>query len=549
MILSGIAGRRAPRATRADYVRDWLAGLDDGVLLSDSGEPLIPESALRVAVIYRSINVIAHAVAGVPLITYERLSGDARRAAVETPTYRLLHDTPNAWMTSFRWRHHMVTRALLSGDAYYQLMPGPGGISQIVPLEPSTTKPVDQLASGKLLYVTRDLTKAGYGPERRLVQDEVLHVSGLSVDGKRGVPLMDVARNAIGLALSAEKHGSMFLRNGQRFAGILTMPGSLEDDARKENEEAWQRAYGGAGNSGGTPLLEGGMEYKPISANNVDSQWIEARTFQVEELLRFLGVPGVLVGYSDKTSTYASAEQFFLSFVKFTVSHWTDNIKAELNKSVVIQPRDAEPGEERYFAEFDLDGLQKGDIKTRYDAHHKAILSGWKSRNEVRREENYDPGPEELDEFLEPTNMAPAGSQGVDASEEQPRRRTEERALRSLPVAAAPQERPIGHVQFVVDAAARVVRREIAAIRGGGGGKMGLAVRYARDKAAFEREARKYYASHVTYVAATMHIEPSQAEAYVEEQLATVLAEGVAAMSEEWERDRTAALAFTALGE
>src|SRR5690606_33118559 len=112
--------------------------------------------------------------------------------------------------------------------------------------------------------------------------------------------------------------------------------GHMPTEKRKENEEAWRRNWGGPEGSGGTPLLTGGMKYHPIVANNKDSQWIEARSFQVEEILRFLGVPGVLVGYADKTATYASAEQFFLSFVTHSVRPWTENIAQELNASVIV---------------------------------------------------------------------------------------------------------------------------------------------------------------------------------------------------------------------
>ncbi len=535
MILSSIAGRPTPRASRADYVRDWLAGLDEVAVASDSGEAVVPETALRVAVIYRAINVLAHAIASVPLVTYERFTDGGKRAATKTSTYKLLHDKPNAWMTSFRYRHLLMVRAVVYGDSYTQLLPGPGGISQMIPLEPATTRVVDQLSNGKLLYVTRDLTKTGYGPERRLIQDEVTHVRGFSMDGKRGVPLLDVARNAIGLALSAEKHGSMFLRNGARFAGILTTPGDMDDEVRSENEESWRRANGGALASGTVPMLTNGLRFESISPNNRDSQWLEARTFQVEELLRFLGVPGVLCGYADKTSTYASAEQFFLSFVKDTVRPWTENIAAELNFSVVLDPA-------RYFAEFDLDGLLKGDITTRYTAHQKAILTGWKSRNEVRREENYDPGPPELDTFLEPVNMTDAGMQDGQAGQQPGSRPAAHRALPR----PSPEPPEPSHVQFVVDAAASVVRREVAAISGGSG-RLGLAVRFAKDPLAWEREVQRFYEGHAKHVAAKMHISESAALLYSNEQAQTITAGGMAIMTKDWEQERVSALAFLAL--
>ena len=361
-----------------------------GGMRSDAGPVVVPEAALGVAVIFRAVNVLAHAVASVPLVVYQRTSDDGKEKARSHPAYDLLHDQPNPWSTSFRWRHLLMCQSILWGNHYSEIIPGPGGIGGLVPLNPDTTRNVDQLSDGRLVYVTREASSNGYGPERRLLQDSVFHVRGYSLDGKSGIPLTKLARNAIGLALSAERHGSMFMRNGARLSGFLSTDSPMKKDVREENEAAWNRRYGGSGSTGQIALLTGGLKYSQLSSNNRDSQWLEARQFQVEELLRFIGVPGVLVGHPDKTATYASAEQFFLSFVTHSVRPWTENIAQELTSGVVV-------GAPKFFSDFVLEGLLRGDIKTRYAAHQLAIMSGWKTRNEVRVEENYNRGPDELD--------------------------------------------------------------------------------------------------------------------------------------------------------
>jgi HK97 family phage portal protein len=402
-MLSMLAGT-APRASVSWGPLDPRWYQEVGGTQSDAGITIAPDAALSIPVVYRAVNVLANSVASIPLVVYRRLDGNGKERATEHPSYGLLHDKPNNWMTSFQWRHLMVCQVVLSGNHYSQILTGPGAIGQLVPLRPEATRIVDQLGDGRLVYVTRDQNERGWGEERRLIQDDVLHVRAFSMDGKRGIPLTRLARNAMGLALAAERHGSNYMRKGARFSGILTTEGELDEDTRKANEAAWQRSYGGPEGSGMTPVLSGGLKFESVSANNRDSQWIESRTFQVEELLRFLGVPGVLCGYADKTATYASAEQFFLSFVKHTVMPWTENIAQELNASVITESP-------RYFSEFVLEGLLRGDVKTRYEAHRNAIVTGWKNRNEVRVEESMNRGPETLDEFLEPLNMVQAGEE------------------------------------------------------------------------------------------------------------------------------------------
>jgi HK97 family phage portal protein len=493
---------------------------DIGGTYSDSGTVVVPESALSIAAVYRAVNVLAHSVASIPLVVYRR-TDDGKERDREHPAYDLLHDKPNAFQTSFRWRHLLMTQAVLWGDHYSEVMPGVGGIGGLVPLNPDTTRVVDQMRDGRLVYVTRDKGVNGYGEERRLLQDEVFHIRGFSIDGKSGIPLTKLARNAMGLALSAERHGALFLKKGARFSGFLTTAASMTEPVRKANEDAWQRQYG-ANATGATPILTGGLEFKPVSANNRDSQWLEARTFQVEEILRFLGVPGVLCGYADKTATYASAEQFFLSFVTHSVRPWTENIAAELNGSVIV-------GSPDYFAEFVLEGLLKGDIKTRYDAYRIGIASGFLNRNEARATENMNPGPEELDTFLEPLNMVEAGAE------------REEAAAPARPAPApAPREddnEAAARSQFTAiteRTAQRLARKELAAIVGTKG-KLGAAAKYADKPDGWRAWLETFYADHAVHVSEDLGVPLAIAERYCagqRERFAVLPAETESAESE-----------------
>lgn len=520
-MLALLSRRQSVRADVSWHPLDsrWYGAIG-GSARSDAGIVVVPEKALTIAVIYRAVCVRAHSIASIPLVIYRTLSDEGKEKAKDHPQYGLLHDRPNAWQTSFRWRMLMMVQRILHGNHYSQLMPGPGGVGQLVPLSPVTTRVVDQLADGRLKYITRDVTRSGYGPERFLLQDELLHIRGFSLDGKTGLPLPELARNAMGLALMAEKHGSMFLRKGARFNGVLSTEGKLDPDTRKANEAAWQRAWNGAEGTGGTPIVDGGLKWTGVTANNKDSQWTELRAFQVEEHLRFLGVPGVLCGYADKTATFASAEAFFQSFVNHTVRPEAVDIAEEITQSVVVDP-------DEYFASFILEGLLKGDIKTRYDAYRIGIAAGFLNRNEVRVKDDMNKGPDALNEYLEPENMRIAGE---DEEETDPPPQRGRPAVDEEEEDDDAEDQARRRALIVRRAVRRLVRREIAAIVGTTG-KLGAAKRFAGNADGWTAWLQEFYGAHADLVADELALPRADAVAYCTRQRSALEA-GVAAVED-----------------
>lgn len=107
----------------------------------------------------------------------------------------------------------------------------------------------------------------------------------------------------------------------------------------------------------------------------------------------------MLLGISaGKTATFASAEQFFFSYVKYTLTPWCQRIEQSISRDLVAT------GETDIFAKHDLDSLTRADLQTRYSAHASGIAAGFLTRNEARRMEHLPTLPG-LDEPLSPLNM------------------------------------------------------------------------------------------------------------------------------------------------
>jgi phage portal protein BeeE len=75
----------------------------------------------------------------------------------------------------------------------------------------------------------------------------------------------------------------------------------------------------------------------------------------------------------------------------------------------------SEAERETIFAEFLVDGLLRGDIKSRYEAYNIGRNGGWLSANDIRRLENMN-DINSGDVYLVPLNMTPAGQAGEGAN-------------------------------------------------------------------------------------------------------------------------------------
>jgi HK97 family phage portal protein len=332
---------------------------------------------MQTSAVYAAVRVIAESVASLPLLVYRRLDSGGKERAQNNANYRLLHDRPNSWQTAFEFWEMITSMVCLRGNAYlFKVKNGVGQVRELLPLQIDRVS-VEQNTDWSLTYwITGEAGK----PIGKYGTSDVLHIRGLSLDGIMGISPIAYHRNAIGLSIEAENYGSRYFKNNARPSGVLEHPRVLGDEASRRLREHWNKTYGGR-NQGSTAILEEGMQFKPVSMSNEDGQFLETRQFQIEEIARIFRVPSVLLQHADKTSTYASSEQFFLSFTKYTLMPWLRRIESAVNRDLFS------PGSQ-YFAEFLVDALERADAKTRAEFYASALQNEWMNRNEVREREN-----------------------------------------------------------------------------------------------------------------------------------------------------------------
>jgi HK97 family phage portal protein len=163
-------------------------------------------------------------------------------------------------------------------------------------------------------------------------------------------------------------------------------PQLLKDNQREQAREAIA-VISGALNSGKPAIFEAGMDSMRIGIDPKDAQLLESRAFGVEEICRWFRVPPFMVGHSEKSTSWGTGiEQQQIGFLQFTLRPWLTRIEQGIN-TMLLTP--AEQG--RYYAEFNVDALLRGDSAARREMYASATQNGWMSRNEVRAKENMPP--------------------------------------------------------------------------------------------------------------------------------------------------------------
>lgn len=338
-----------------------------------AGTIVTPETALGHPAVLGAVRLLAELTASLPLVVYERTDA-GRRRATEHPVYRLLHEEPNDMLTPFVLKETLVTHLLLYGNAYALVVRSGGRPMALWPLHPTRVHLDDQ--DGVFIYKVS-------GPDgiEQYPPEDIVHVPILAPDGVRGQSPVTLAREAIGAALAAEEHAALYFANGAQPSGVLVHPGQLTPEAAQRLRESWRAAHGGR-NRGGTAVLEGGMEYKPISNTARDSQLIEARQFAMRLLAAAMRIPPHLLDPSAR-GTYQNVETQTLEFLTFSLQPLLTRFEEAFTRRLfTAQER------HRYYAEFLVDGLLRADTRTRYEAYKTAIEAGFMDADEAREREN-----------------------------------------------------------------------------------------------------------------------------------------------------------------
>jgi len=364
---------------------------------SFSGVSVTRKNAMQVATVYACVRVLSEGVAALP-VRVVRMEGTTRVPELDHPVAVLLNKRPNEWQTGLEFRETLMIHAALEGNGYaFKVRGARDQVVELIPLMPEQVS-VQQMPGHELRYDVSDHKGEIIG---RYGQKDILHLRGPSRDGYEGMNTIKVAQQAIGLSIATERSQAKLHSNGGRPGGLLSTDQKLQPDQLVKLREAWDSAFKGS-NQFKTAVLDAGFKFMPLAMSGVDSQHLETRRFEIEEVCRFFNVSPQMIMHTDKTSTYASAEAFFAAHVRHTLQPWLRRCEQVFDKHLLdgVGPLETV---------HDTRELVKPSAADREKFYRTMAEIGVYTRNELRELEGLAPLPG-LDEPLTPMNMTPGGT-------------------------------------------------------------------------------------------------------------------------------------------
>lgn len=385
--------RNFSTSTLADPSADFVHSLIG--IPTYAGKPVTRETALRVAAFLSGVKMLANDIAKMPLILRETKITDGRQRtspALNNTLYTLLKDCPNAWQTSYQMRWFLASQLIMAGNCYCQkITDQTGAIVSLVPLNAWLVTPQLDTSTAVPTLTFRYSTNSG---ERVLKQDEVWHVSAVNLEGFGlvGSPITALAKECLSVLMAAEETAGRNFLNGLGMGGFISFPqDSGVTEAQAQNiVDRLAKDFSGSQNAGKFSIIPGGGTWQKMSFNAQESQLLESRKWNEQEIVRLLGGAPLLVklGLGEQNSTYASSTAFLDEYHATSLLPYTTAIEQSITRDLIPRKQWG-----TLYAKHDPWCLLRGSPKERAEYYTERITNGSMSPNQAAILEDEDTLP------------------------------------------------------------------------------------------------------------------------------------------------------------
>ena len=351
--------KRRDTTTTNNETTTNITPVTDDVLLQAllNNEAITREKALTIPTVSGAVDFISNCVACMPVKLYKYKQGKVEEVENDSRVKLLNGDTGDT-LDAFQMKKAMVEDYLL----------GKGGYCYIQKSRNDVTG----------LYYVKDIYITAYPNYKPIFKDFYILVEGETYkpyeflkilrntkDGATGTGVTEEVSKALETAYQTLLYQLGLVKTGGNKKGFLKSNSKLTEEAMTKLKQAWQNMY--QNNTESVVILNNGLDFKESSNSSVEMQLNESKKTLKDEINDIFHI---------------HPEDFNLTF-KEAIYPIVKAFETALNRDLLLEKE-----KKNMFFEFDVKEIIKANIKERYEAYDMAIKSGWKSINEVRKEEN-----------------------------------------------------------------------------------------------------------------------------------------------------------------
>lgn len=323
--------------------------------------------SISLSAVFAAVEIISNSVAELPINVKTREDDKTGMVKVH-PIYEALN---NGITTKFMLLKMLITDMLLYGNGIAYIDRDADGTPLQIVYCPYGTYNINYNANTRQLYYTITSLRRG-----RIEPIDIIHLVKNSKNGVEGIGVLNYASHTLELAKATEKAAQDYFSSGCHVAGILTTNATrLTRDQRETIRDAWNQAHGNKGT--GMAILENGMQYSPVAANSKESQLLETRLFNLNDIARFFSISPVLLGDLSHSS-YSTIEASLLEFVTHTLFPYITLIENEFTRKLI------KPSEKNLFIDLDENYIVKSDKQSQANYLSTLVSKGIMTVNEAR---------------------------------------------------------------------------------------------------------------------------------------------------------------------
>lgn len=358
-----------------------------GLIAGNTGKIVTAEQAIKIAAVFRCVDIICKTMATLPLHLYERTE-TGKKKAVDHPLFDLMGMLPNRHTTAWEFRQMYTANALLTRGGFAKIVRNARGVVTSVYNIPTknVNGPYTNSVNGEQ-YI--DVVSAE-GQTERLREGEYMYTPSFLLNNQSEPDdLISIAGEVLGLTKTLNEYANKAV-DGVNPGGFIEHPGTLSDDAYRRFKEDFESNYRGAINNGRFLFLEQGMKANLLQRDMEQQQVLESRKNAVTEVCRIFGVPPHMC-MDMEHATFSNIEQQSQEYVRDCVNPWCVKYEQGFYRDLLTTRE-----KKNYFWKFNSNALLRGDTATRTSFYNTMRQTGVYSVNDVRELEDMNPIPDEL---------------------------------------------------------------------------------------------------------------------------------------------------------